>query len=111
MGIAAAGAWDYCRKRRKGATGAKGCAAGYFTQRRKGATGAKIIALCIFEKIMGVVVEIWWGWSIFGGLFAAVGRLHFTKDEVGKASKRQRPILRPAAHYGERSGWRFYTNL
>ena len=102
MGIAAAGAWDYCRKRRKGATGAKGCAAGYFTQRRKGATGAKIIALCIFEKIIGAVVEIWRGWSIFGGLFAAVGRLQCTKDEVGKAAKGLRPILRPAIHYGER---------
>ena len=105
MGMAAAATWDYCTPRRKGATSAKGCAAAAwdcFTQRRKGATGAKTIAWCIFEKIMGVVVEIWWGRSIFGGLFAAVGRLHFTKDEVGKASKRQRPILRPAAHYGER---------
>ena len=100
MGTAAT--WDYCTQKRKDAMGAKGCAADCFTQRRKGATGAKIIALCIFEKIIGAVVEIWRGWSIFGGLFAAVGRLQCTKDEVGKAAKGLRPILRPAIHYGER---------
>ena len=71
MRIAAAAAWLYCTQWCKGAKGAKGYAAAAwdcFTQRRKGATGAKIIALCIFEKIMGVVVEIWWRRSIFGGI-------------------------------------------
>jgi hypothetical protein len=71
MRMSAATAWVYCTQWCKGAKDAKGYAAAawdYCTQRRKGATGAKIIALCIFEKIIGVVVEIWWGWSIFGGI-------------------------------------------
>ena len=82
--MAAAAAWDYCTPRRKVATSAKGCAAAAqrcFTQKRKGAKGAKTIAWCIFEKIIGAVVEIWRGWSIFGGLFAAVGRLQCNKDD------------------------------
>ena len=76
MEIAAAATWDYCTPRLKGAMGAKGCAAAArdcFTQRRKGATGAKTIALCIFEKIMGVVVKNWRSGSIFGGIKKIIG--------------------------------------
>jgi hypothetical protein len=71
MGRGTATARDCFAQKRKGAKGAKGCEAAAwdcFTQRRKGATGAKTIALCIFEKIMGVVVEIWWRRSIFEGI-------------------------------------------
>ena len=74
--MAAATAWDYCTQRCKGTKGAKGYAAAAwdcFTQKRKGAKGAKTIALCIFEKIMGVVVKNWRSGSIFGGIKKIIG--------------------------------------
>ena len=85
MGMAAAATRVYCTTRRKSGMGAKGCAAtarNCFAQRRKGTTGAKTIALCIFEKIMGVVVEIWKGWSIFGG------RKKIIRSWIGASFKR-----------------------